>query len=91
MTQSLINNGKEGNGKDEMNAKPKWICGSEFKARPLNDSGLPRVELLRKKSDMIHFLAIKVAGKNEFIEVQGKYCGRVHGGDSVEVKIIEIR
>ena len=53
MTQSLLNNGKEKNLGDKLNANPKWVCGEDFKPRPLNQSGVPRVEMAREREDFV--------------------------------------
>ena len=43
---------------DTINARTKWICAEEFDPKPLNISGLPRVELSRDKGTGTQFLAI---------------------------------
>jgi hypothetical protein len=43
---------------DTINARDKWICAEEFDPKPLNISGLARVELARDKETGTQFLAI---------------------------------
>ena len=74
--------------KDEKTARRKWICGTDFTERPLNESGLPRVELIRRKDDQVQFLAIKVPGENKFQSTED--CCKTFSGDTIEVKIIEV-
>ena len=69
--------------------KRRWICASDFEERPLNKSGLPRVELVRRKDDKVQFLAVKVEGKNQFISADD--CAKKFSGDVLEVKIIDVR
>lgn len=69
MTQSLINNGIEGNtNKDKFKAVPKWICAEEFKPRPENVSGANRVELARTKCDGTHLTVIYNKETGMFID-----------------------
>ena len=75
--------------KDEKNARRKWVCGTDFVDRPLNETGLPRVELIRRKDDKVHFLAIKIPGENKFQSTED--CAKTFSGDVIEVAIIEVK
>jgi hypothetical protein len=90
MTQSLINNGKEGNHSpnEELKATPKWICAEDFKPRPCNISGAARVELARYKETGEHFLVIYDKDRNQFINRDT--CREIAPG-SFEIKITEIK
>ena len=77
MTQSLLNNGKEKNLGDKLNANPKWVCGEDFKPRPLNQSGVPRVEMAREREcpeGGEHFLVIYDPSNKTFTNI----CSRCH-------------
>lgn len=89
MTQSLLNNGIEGNNpSDNMHALPKWICAEDFKARPENKSGTPRMELARKKEGGEHILVIYNAELGTFTD-RHTCCDYTAG--ALEIKIVEIR
>lgn len=89
MTQSLINNGKERNysPNEDLKASPKWICAEEFRARPLNKSGVPRMELARTECVGEQFLVI-------FNPETGEFCRRdsceVYSAGALEIRIVEI-
>lgn len=88
MTQSLINQGKEGNSpSDNFEALPKWVCAEDFKARPENQSGNPRMELARAKCDGEQFLVIFDADKGTFIRRDD--CTEYSPG-ALEIRIVEI-
>jgi hypothetical protein len=89
MTQSLINQGREGNHpNDNFNAQPKWICAEDFKERPGNATGVPRMELARKKTDGEQFLAI-------FNPETGTFTSRCdceeYTPGALEIRVTEIR
>jgi hypothetical protein len=89
MTQSLLNNGIEGNSNDRLNATPKWVCGTEFKPRPENNySGASRVEKARKKTDGTQMLVVYSKDRNSFIDyaTQEEYTR-----GALEIKITEIK
>lgn len=89
MTQSLLNQGKEGNSPSEyLYATPKWICAEDFKARPLNESEAPRLELVRKKTDGEQFLAIYNPTTGEF---QDRCTCELYSPGALEVRIVEIK
>lgn len=89
MTQSLINNGKAKNysPNEDRKANPKWICAEEFRARPLNTSGVPRMELARTECAGEQFLVI-------FNPVNGEFYRRdnceVYPAGALEIRIVEI-
>lgn len=88
MTQSLINDGIQGNVSDNLNATPMWICAKDFRARPLNGSGSPRMELARLKCEGEQFLVI-------FNPETGVYTSRenqsLYTAGSLDIRIVEIR
>tara|TARA_R110001592_G_scaffold221892_2_gene476879 strand:+ start:3351 stop:3617 length:267 start_codon:yes stop_codon:yes gene_type:complete len=88
MTQSLINNGIEKNTNDNLHANPKWVSAKTFKARPLNKSGVPRMELARTKGEGTQFLVI-------FNPETGVFTSREpyikYSAGSLEIRIIQIR
>jgi hypothetical protein len=89
MTQSLINQGREGNHpNDNFNALPKWICAEDFKARPENKTGLPRMELARTKCDEEQFLAIFNPDTGLFTD---RCTCEEYTPGSLEIRIVEIR
>lgn len=88
MTQSLINQGLEGNHpNDNLNALPRWICAEDFRARPGNRTGTPRMELARTKCEGEHFLAIFNPETGTFSE---RYTSKTYSLGSIEIKIVEI-
>jgi len=86
MTQSLLNNGKEENHGDRLDANAKWICASEFKARPENKSGLPRMELARKDCGE-ELLVIYDSDTGTFTD---RATGDEFTAKSLEIRIVEI-
>lgn len=89
MTQSLINNGREGNSpSDKFKAEPKWICAEDFKPRPENESGANRVELARHKETKEHILVIYDMDNGVFVD--SKTCQTYIPG-ALEIKITEIQ
>ena len=88
MTQSLINNGREGNDpSDNFTALPKWICAEDFQARPLNVSGVPRMELASTECEGEQFLVIFDPENGTFTDRQT--C-EVYTAGALEIKIVEI-
>jgi hypothetical protein len=87
MTQSLINEGLEGNNQEYLKARPKWICAEDFKPRPLNESGANRVELARHKETKEHLLVIYDRENRTFTD--SKTC-EVFLPGGLEIKINEI-
>jgi len=88
MTQSLINKGLEGNHPNEnFKAVPKWICAKDFKARPENESGTPRMELARKKIDGEQFLVIYNPETREF---QDRCTCELYAPGGLEIRVTEI-
>jgi hypothetical protein len=88
MTQSLINKGLEGNHTDDLRAIPTWICAKDFKARPENESGVPRMELARKKSDGEQFLVIYNPETRAF---QDRCTCEVYTPGALEIRITEFQ
>ena len=87
MTQSLINNGREGNSNDKFNATPKWICAEDFKPRPKNESGANRVELARHRETKEQMTVIYDDVNNVFVDAVT--CQTYIAG-ALEIKIVEI-
>lgn len=87
MTQSLLNQGKDSNKfGDRLHANPKWICADDFRPRPQNQSGAPRMELARKDCGE-ELLVI-------YDPVTGTFTDRDTGEEltskSLEIRIVEI-
>jgi hypothetical protein len=89
MTQSLINNGKTENKspREDLKATPKWICADDFRERPANKSGVPRMELARTECDGEQFLVIFDPETGLF--TQRETC-EIYTAGSLEIKIVEI-
>lgn len=88
MTQSLINQGREGNHpNDNLQAVPKWICAEDFKARPLNISGAPRMELAREECSETQFLVIFNPETGSFTD---RCTGEEYTPGALEIRIVEI-
>lgn len=87
MTQSLRNNGREGNGNDRYNARPKWICAEDFKPRPANESGANRVELARHRETKEHMTVIYDHENKVFVDAVT--CQTYIPG-ALEIRIVEI-
>jgi hypothetical protein len=89
MTQSLIDNGKEGNSsKEKFEATPKWICAEDFKPRPENETGANRVELARHKETGEHMTVVYSHADETFVDA---VTCQVYIPGALEIKIVEIR
>ena len=71
---------------DRINARTKWICAEDFDPKPLNISGLPRVELARDKETGTQFLAIYNEETKTFTD---KDTCREYGLGGLEIRINE--
>jgi len=72
---------------DSLNARRKWICAEKFDPKPLNKSGLSRVELARNKETGTQFPVVYDAATNKFTRTD-TYKGYTAG--SLEILINEI-
>jgi len=89
MTQSLINQGMEGNSnRDKLKATPKWVCGEDFKPRPMNESGANRVELARMKCDGTHMTVVYDWDSKLFVDAVTQ---QTYIPGAIEIKIVEIK
>jgi hypothetical protein len=63
------------------------MCGSEFEPRPLNDSGLPRTELVREADSKIHFTAVYDDSTKKFTDI---FTGKSYSADCIEVAVVDL-